>query len=379
MRTAVGESLYANLGGHANLTLSENSSDVVLHVWGLSPNTDYAAHVHNDVCANGGGGHYLHAPEGEDIAENGLWPALQTNGDGEGTGIAMQSFVVTEDARSVVVHEPGTGDRLACADLISSPALMGMLNPTAEGANLYPDLAGHAYVSVSTKGRSQAEISVTGLNGDEVYPAHVHLEECATGGGAHYLQDTAGEDVAANGLWPMVHVNGFAYGAGWATNPFTVRSDETRSVVIHQPVSGERIACADLTSTRLAFRSGPFNATETGVSLYGENAIEGRASISITPEGQSAVSLYVSGLTETTQYAAHVHNGICETGGGGHYLQVVNGEDTSENGLWPAFTTDSDGVGVGQAMQNFIVRNDARSVVIHEPESGDRIACADLM
>jgi hypothetical protein len=146
--------------------------------------------------------------------------------------------------------------------------------------------------------------------------------------------------------------------------------------VLHQTGSGEKIACADLTDNWLAFRSGSFKTTETGTALYG--SITGRAHLKISSDGESQVKLYVSGLKPSQSYGSHVHNGACESGGGGHYLDDTAGKDEAANGLFPLFKTNSDGVGRGDAKNKFIVRPDARSVVIHEPGTGERIACADL-
>ncbi len=121
----------------------------------------------------------------------------------------------------------------------------------------------------------------------------------------------------------MVNTDMAGNGFGSASNPFKVRIAETKSVVVHQPVTGDRIACADLNMPLLAYRSGQFMATADGVALYGDAAISGHAVLSIMPDGTSSVKLIVDGLKADTQYASHVHNGTCESGGGGHYLQMM--------------------------------------------------------
>ncbi len=377
--TDTGKSLYTDIVGHANLMVSTESSTVQLYATGLSANKRYAAHVHNDVCSAGGGGHYLQNLDGEDVAENGLWPALDTDMDGMAMTEVEQPFMVRADAKSVVIHEPGSGDRIACADLYSSTTLMGGFMAINSGVDTYEMLSGSAYVSNRSDNTAVAQVSVMGLTANATYPAHVHVGDCESLGGAHYLQDSGGEDMAENGLWPVTMTNEFGYGMGWASNPFNVRMTETQSIILHDPDTGERIACADLDDELLAFRSGGFMPTSDGNMLYGDDVIQGNAMLSISPMGESMVHLTVKGLMPNTSYASHVHNGVCESGGGSHYLQMMDGEDVAENGLWPAFTTGDDGVGERSVTANFIVRNDARSVVIHEPGSGARIACADLM
>lgn len=348
-----------------------------MYAWGLEADTEYSAHVHSGTCAEGGGPHYLQDPAGEDIAENGLWPAITTNAEGMGYGMSMQEFAVTEDARSVVIHQPDEdGTRIACGDLISSSGAMGMFSLTEGGSELYESLEASGYLSVRGDANSKAEIKASGLAASLSYGAHVHVGDCASGGEGHYLQDIEGEDVAENGLWPIIDVDAYGYGLGWASNPFAVRLAETQSMVIHEPEVGTRIACADLDTALLAFRSGSFSVTEAGEALY--DGLWGGARLYITADGMSKVEVYLSGLGADTQYASHVHNEACANGGGAHYLQDMSAEDIAENGLWPAISTDASGAGSGSAMQDFVVRPDARSVVVHEPESGDRIVCADL-
>ena len=378
MKTMIGAELYPSLVGIANLTVTEAGSAVEVHVTGLTPNTMYASHVHNGLCSDGGGAHYLQDATGEDIAPNGLWPTLMTDAAGMATGMAMQTFVVRDDAKSVVIHQHGTGARLACADLMSSGGMAGNFTATTLGAQMYPKVMGHAYVSVRSNDTSKAEITVMGLAASQAYPAHIHVGKCETGGGAHYLQDLAGMDVALNGLWPMVNTTIAGDGFGSATNPFKVRLADTKSAVIHQTGTGDRMACADLNMPLLAFRSGEFMATAAGKALYGDAAIKGHALLTITPDGTSSVKLTVSGLKSDVQYPSHVHVGSCESGGGAHYLHTMTGQDVADNGLWPVFVTNTASVGMGSANNSFVVRNDARSVVIHEPVSNTRIACADL-
>ncbi len=379
MATTEGAAMYDGLSGHANLVVSDDSSEVQLYATGLTANTMYPAHVHNGTCASGGGGHYLQDTNGEDVAENGLWPKLTTDETGMAMTMVMNPFMVREDAKSVVIHEPGSGTRIGCADLISSASMSGMLMPMNSGVAMYTELMGEVTVSVRSDMTSKAEVSAMGLTPSATYPAHVHVADCASGGGGHYLQDTAGADVAENGLWPATSVDAFGHGGGWASNAFAVRFDQAQSIVLHEPTSKERIACADLDSAKLAFRSGSFMTTADGMALYGDDALEGRAMLSVTPSGESTAELYLSGLNMDTQYHSHVHNGTCASGGGGHYLQDMNGEDVMSNGLWPGFMTDAGGVGQAKVTAKFIVRNDARSVVVHQPGTGARIACADLM
>lgn len=376
-----GEGIYDpdTVSGYAQLLVTENTSTVAVYIQGLNISTEYAAHVHTDVCSNGGGGHYLHEGE-EDVAENGLWPTITVDESGVGIGSASNDFVVRADAKSVVIHEPESKERIACVDLDSVQVKTEEFGITQDGTDLgYELIEGSAFLSINGAGESRAEVYVDGLTEGWTFKAHVHTDDCNSGGGGHYLQELDGEDEASNGLWPFVDVNQYNAGTGLASNPFVVRPDDANSVVIHQIDSGERIACSDLDSGLASFRSGAFELTEDFSSL---DNFKGRAYLTISEAGVSFVKVMISGLwpnPDYLDYKAHVHNGSCETGGGGHYLQDLDGEDNKNNGLYPGFTLDENGSAVGTASNRFIVRPDARSVVIHDSETGDRMACADLL
>jgi Cu-Zn family superoxide dismutase len=109
----------------------------------------------------------------------------------------------------------------------------------------------------------------------------------------------------------------------------------------------------------------------------GDGDIDGHATMVRVPSGKTIVSVHVTGLMANTTYGSHVHNAPCSTGGGGHYQDVVGGPVDNVNEIWPAFSTNAAGIGNGKAMNGFIARPEAQSVVIHAP-GGARIACADL-
>jgi Cu/Zn superoxide dismutase len=86
----------------------------------------------------------------------------------------------------------------------------------------------------------------------------------------------------------------------------------------------------------------------------------------------------MAGLKPNATYSNHVHNGLCSEAGGNHYLHDIHGADNAVNGMFPVFTSDSTGFVRYELTADKVVRPDARSIVIHEPGSGAKIACADL-
>lgn len=123
---------------------------------------------------------------------------------------------------------------------------------------------------------------------------------------------------------------------------------------------------------------GKFQTYASGPAL-GYN-IGGHAQMERLPSGKTIVSVHLTGLQSGVTYPVHVHNRACnDSNGGGHYQDVVGGPVDAINEIWPGFTTNSAGVGNGNATNAFVARLEARAIVVHDPNAGGaRIACADL-
>jgi len=93
---------------------------------------------------------------------------------------------------------------------------------------------------------------------------------------------------------------------------------------------------------------------------------------------RTSVILVVKGLAANTTYGAHVHTRACaENEANGHYKFDPSGPVDNVNEIWPGFTTNQNGIGVGIARNDWFAGPTAVSVVVHAP-GGAKIACADL-
>ncbi|MCZ7533770.1 MAG: hypothetical protein M5U23_10225 [Acidimicrobiia bacterium] len=131
-------------------------------------------------------------------------------------------------------------------------------------------------------------------------------------------------------------------------------------------------------ATGVDVTTGHFETTAAGQELGYD--IEGFAIMLRVPkcaDGRTYVSVFVRGLDANTTFSAHVHNGTCASGGGGHY-QHESGPVDAVNEIWPTITTQRRGLGWGSASHGHWARPEAQSVVIHQPGTGTRLACAQL-
>lgn len=123
---------------------------------------------------------------------------------------------------------------------------------------------------------------------------------------------------------------------------------------------------------------GTFSAFAAGTTNAAYADLAGHATMVRTASGTTKVMVNVSGLPANTSFGSHVHAARCEVGdANGHYKDDPAGVGTPPNELWPAFTTNDDGVGNGKDTADWIARETAVSVVIHAP-GGAKIGCANL-
>jgi hypothetical protein len=132
---------------------------------------------------------------------------------------------------------------------------------------------------------------------------------------------------------------------------------------------GSTVAAAGATVT-----SGPIHAFATST----DPGITGEAMMVRTADGKTIVSVRVEGLLPNTEYHAHVHKQACDNGlADGHYRFDPEGPAAPPNEIWPDFTTNADGIGIGRAVVDATAGPAAMSVVVHTA-AGAKIACADL-
>lgn len=111
------------------------------------------------------------------------------------------------------------------------------------------------------------------------------------------------------------------------------------------------------------------------------HAATGHALLVREKSGSSSLSVQVSGLTPNLAYPAHLHRFPCDVSAGGpHYKIDPAITDTVEsNEIWPSFTTDENGNGEASMVVTHRVREDAQSVVVHNPEADNaKLLCANL-
>ena len=359
------------------------STEVYAQVLGLTPGASYGSHLHNLPCDLGGGGHYKFDPTIADvIRENEMWLPLTADSNGAALSEDQANHYARPEAQSIVVHDHTDGARIACADLTApqngTKLYKGDFVSFNSGSEM--DLGINGYAQMVRSGNSTyVTVRVEGVVENQTYPAHVHNLPCdVSNGGGHYKIDpTVDTVIAENEIWPLVSSDENGVGTGSASALHIARP-EAQSVVVHAP-DGTRLACATLTNddVETVKTQGEFLTTATGLARG--YALDGTVTMLRKPQGHTFVFSKVKGLASGTSYSAHVHNLPCRLGGGGHYkLDDEIAEVIKENELWPILNGSYGSARGFDYALNHIARPEAQSVVIHDPEDGARIGCADL-
>jgi hypothetical protein len=162
------------------------------------------------------------------------------------------AMVLAATVSTVAMAALGGGS--AAADTEPAGSFHGVFAETSAGSTAGYDIHGSAKMTIGAAG-TVVRVNVAGLDPAKVYGSHLHNGTCASGGGGHYQHLAGGPVVPPNELWLSTsgaglvpNPGGVAHGAGSATWMARVSSTSTnaRSVIVHEPVSGARIACADL-------------------------------------------------------------------------------------------------------------------------------------
>jgi hypothetical protein len=368
--TTIGATRYGGLSGLANLVVRENRSEFEIHVQGLTPNAQYTSALTRGSCYS------IDSNQGYTPASGGESIKININVDTFAMGMAndMRKHALDDTRLSLAIKDLNDGATIACADLQSDAGVKG----TARTAkSFFYDWEG--YVSTHDSGHSRAEIKPRGGVSQSYLTAGVDAfistTDCTSEPIKFYF--SKGSESADNSLSPRADATDAFLGV-WASNPAQLSLEQVKSIVLQDPYYNSEVygRCLQLDRKLLTFRSGSFKPTDTGVALYG--TIAGRAILETSQEGTTTVTITMAGLRPNATYSNHVHNGLCANAGGNHYLHDIHGADNAVNGMFPVFTTDATGYVRYELTADKVVRPDARSIVIHEPGSGAKIACADL-
>ena len=373
----------ADVSGSALLVKNlDGSTDVSVALSGLTPSETHSVHVHVWPCAYLAGGHYKLDPAVEEtLAENEMWPDVTADELGNGTSTLSVDHWTRGDALAVVVHDPATNDKMACADLAPAATVGGLASgtfaPFADYEKIDSTITGTAEATLSST-TSSVTVSLQGLDDTASYAAHVHQQPCdVLYGSGHYKKDpTVEETDVLNEIWPeILPVGGSA--SVTVSEPAHALREDAQAVVLHR--DGPKVACADLTRqgyvglrTSGSFYNTP-DADARGLTVGGSATIHRRI------DGTTVVEVQLSGLPPGAEHPVHVHTLPCDVeGGGGHYIVDPLLPEGETNELWPSVTADAAGSGSRAIAVTAMARADAQSVVVHDGADNTKLACADL-
>mgnify|MGYP003885873169 FL=1 len=365
----------------------DGTTEISVGVGNLEPNTTYPVHVHTQPCIYGGGPHYKLDPSIEDTVDsNELWPDISAGADGIGHSL-VTTGEVRGDAMSVVIHDPVTNDKIACADLwadIEEGAIAsGAFAPFAAAEKVDSVIAGTAEIGLG--GAGGIEVDVYGLDPSATYAAHLHALPCdVSDGGGHYKFDpTVVETLFENEVWPDMTVgpDGRVQTNLFLQDPLR---EDAQSVVIHRVVGKEvpKVACADLVRPADIFPAletyGPAVLLASGEG-YGVDDMEGTATVVRRKDGVTEASIEMSKLEGDAVYPVHLHDAPCSAYSGGDHYLIDNTVDYVDeaNELWLNFTSKPRGKGSRTVAVAHLLRGEAQSFILHHAD-GARLACFDL-
>jgi hypothetical protein len=242
-----GTALGYSISGGVNVFSFTDSTTFQVWATGLGTSaTSFPTHVHNGTCASGGGTHYEIDPTQPAGQANEIWPTVNIKEDGEGTGYARVNTAIRPDARSVVIHDPATKKKIACADVTIRGA-MGQFADLPAGTMAQLDIDGFGMIrGLSSQNAIVVMAFARGLVANTAYPAHVHVDACANGAGGHYQVDPTQPAGEANELWLSLMTDDEGMAFAKTVREGAVPRLDAKAIVIHDPVSHAKLACADL-------------------------------------------------------------------------------------------------------------------------------------
>jgi len=372
------------LGGAQLVRYVDGTARVSVAAAGLASGTPHNVHVHTWPCDYEAGGHYKIDPAvKETVDTNELWPAFTTDADGRGMAY-VSTGPIRGEALSVIIHDPVSGDKMACADLEPLASIGGKASGTFSPFALYETIdetiTGTAEITYLSS--SKLNVSVQGLDDGEEYRTHLHALPCDTlDAGGHYKLDPSNLDtVEANEVWPTLTPSGGSANDEVTTSGHMIR-DDAQAVVLHRVVGNEvpKVACATLTRAAWneRFLSGSPSllpeATARGLD------IQGSATLTRRLDGVSVAEVELYYLAPNAVHPIHLHDAPCSVGdGGGHYYVDPGQSEVGEsNELWVTVQSNENGYAKRAVGIPHVVRAEAQSMVVHA-EDGARLACIDL-
>jgi hypothetical protein len=247
----------------------------------------------------------------------------------------------------------------------------------------YTGITGRALMVRGLDGKTDLSIAITGLTAATAYTAHLHAAPCQYKGGGHYKIDPLVADTQeANELW----IKGTSSDKGALATAATfahLTRGEALSIVVHDPMGGGKMACADLVEDGTAAIELSGSVAPFAAAAAGDMTVGGTITATRTATGTS-FKLSLAGLDPAAVgYGTHIHAEPCEVAtGGGHYKLDPTIVDTLEtNEIWLPVTTYTMGSMSAMIDIPHAARSDAQSIVVHRTitdANKPKIACANL-
>lgn len=378
--------VFTNIAGRAIMVRKLDGTTLLsMTVTGVQPTIAYTAHVHVAPCASLGGGHYKLDPTITTASEaNELWLRGISTANGALAVDAKFSHRTRGEALAIVLHDPQTGSKMACADLLGDdPSTLDIAGSVASYATNAPADRNITGMVHAMRGATATafDMSLSGLDPAALgYVAHVYGEPCgvAAGGDPYKLDPAMTTPAESNEIALPVTMSAAGTSAATLAVPHAIRSD-AQAIVIERNVTATttaRVACASL--TRMT-EYGPLESEGTATPLAAATGLSLTGSAVLTRKltGITVVAVVMTGLAPNVSYQAHLHAQPCSAAAGGGHYKIDRAGSGPDNEVGFDLTADATGAAYDSTWFHATAAADAASVVLHGVD-GARLACFDL-
>lgn len=311
-----GENVQFNLVGSSGVSgtatfaeMDDNSTQVTIDLNGTTSGGDHPAHIHMNSAAERGG--IAIDLSNVDGATGTSVTIITTTNDN--TSITYDELIVYDGYINVHNSADDLGTLIAQGD-IGINALTGESETYELFSVSDPNITGEAVFSERASGETLIEISLSGDAADSDHPAHIHMNTAAEGGGIAIDLTNVMSGVSRSSISALNDGTGIAYDELIEFDGY---------INVHNSASdlGTLVAQGDIGQNTLTGESESY-----ALNAVSDPTISGTANFEERVNGETLITISLTGTAADGDHPAHIHMNDASTGGGiAMDLSNVNG------------------------------------------------------